>query len=376
MEMTQNITKSVEPILKQQGQMQRIVDATRVNIPDISIPTSVTENLAILHENTALKALTQGGAALKAASLGESVLSGIGEMALSSLIPNYTFTNPYLDKINSSMTAMLQTFNDSAARLLADSVSNIVGNLGSALLDAVCSPAIDWLQSIDFTPMFTFLENLHIGTDALARYKEFNQVYLMAMYECKWFPYAGWMADLSLMAEVSDIIATSRGKSKRREQRVDKAILTYYTPKKIKDIKRTWKKSDLEPHIKKILGQAIESHLRGEYVLTITCLATMWEGLIHQKLHINGRYSQKKTKEDFVKLIDENDYEPIFSEFYEKLIVSQCDTPEQVIEGIPNRNGVSHSKYKKYPNKKASLNAILLTDFIIGLKPKTETEEI
>lgn len=375
MEISQQIAKSVEPILKQQEQMQRIVDTAKVNIPDISMPTSVTENLAILQEDTALKALSQSGAALKA-TFGESVLSGIGEIALSSLIPKYTFTNPYLDKINSSMSAILQTFNNSAARLLADSVSNIVGNMGSALLDAVRSPAMDWLKSIDFTPMLTFLENFHIDTDALERYEEFSQVYLMAMYECKWFPYAGWTADLSLMAEVSDIIATSRGKSKRREQRIDKAILAYYTPKEIKDIKRTWKNSDLEPHIKKILGQAIESHLRGEYVLTITCLATMWEGLIHQKLHINGRYSQKKTKEDFVKLIDENDYEPIFSEFYENLIVSQCDTPEQVIEGIPNRNGISHSKYKKYPNKKASLNAILLTDFIIGLKPKTETEEI
>ena len=46
-----------------------------------------------------------------------------------------------------------------------------------------------------------------------------------------------------------------------------------------------------------------------------------------------------------------------------------CDTPEDVIDGVPNRNGVSHSKYKRYPNKKASLNAILLTDFIIGLSP-------
>ena len=49
--------------------------------------------------------------------------------------------------------------------------------------------------------------------------------------------------------------------------------------------------------------------------------------------------------------------------------MSQCDTPEDVIDGVPNRNGVSHSKYKRYPNKKASLNAILLTDFIIGLNP-------
>jgi len=134
-------------------------------------------------------------------------------------------------------------------------------------------------------------------------------------------------------------------------------------------MKRTWKESDYEPHIKRMLGQAIDAHLRGEYALTISCLATMWEGLIHHKLHIEGRYGQKKTKEGFAKLIDENDYEVIFSDFYENLIVSQCDTVDDVKEGVPNRNGVSHSKYKKYPNKKASLNAILLTDFIIKLEP-------
>ena len=44
-------------------------------------------------------------------------------------------------------------------------------------------------------------------------------------------------------------------------------------------------------------------------------------------------------------------------------------------EGVPNRNGIAHSWYKKYPNKKASLNASVLTDFIINLNPR-ETAEV
>ena len=44
---------------------------------------------------------------------------------------------------------------------------------------------------------------------------------------------------------------------------------------------------------------------------------------------------------------------------------------EDIIEGVPGRNGCLHGQYKKYPNKKASLNAILLTDFIINF----QTEE-
>lgn len=107
--------------------------------------------------------------------------------------------------------------------------------------------------------------------------------------------------------------------------------------------------------LKKILGQAIEAHIRGEYALSIACLSTMWEGLIHHKLHITGRYSQKKTGQGLVALIEENNFDPVFGEFYEKLIVCDCNTVDEVVEGVPNRNGVSHSKYKKYPNKKSFL---------------------
>lgn len=359
--MRNKIEESAESLIRQEEQIKGIIDDKLVNIPDISLPIFVTQNLSLLQENSLIKAIKER----------ENIFE---TLTTSTIVTDYTFTNSLLDRINESMSVMLQAFSESAIRSLADSINNIVGNMSSALLDIVRSPALQWIQSIDFSPMCTFLENLNFDNDVLKRYRELDQVYLTTMYECKWFPYAGWTADLSLMIEVSDIIATSRGKSKRREQRVDKVILGYYTQQEIKNIKRSWKNSDLEPHIKKILAQAIEAHLRGEYALTITCLATMWEGLIHRKLHINGRYSQKKTKEDFAKLIDENDFEPIFSEFYENLIISQCNTAEDVIEGVPNRNGISHSKYKKYPNKKASLNAILLTDFIIGLEPKLETE--
>ena len=84
--------------------------------------------------------------------------------------------------------------------------------------------------------------------------------------------YAGWTADITMTAEISDILATSRGASKRREKRIDKVILDYYDKNEIKFIKRIWRESDLEPHIKRILGQALEAHLRGEYALCISFL--------------------------------------------------------------------------------------------------------
>lgn len=306
----------------------------------------VTDAMKNLTENSAVKALS--------------------EIAIKNVIPQYTFKSAVFERMNYSMANILKQFSD---RLSQSFTNEIAEHMRKTMSNMIPSPAMKWVQSIDFSPLKKVLESFQLNEKIINCFKQLKNTYLTVMYECKWFPCAGLTADEDLMLEVFEVLNTSRGASKRREQRIDKLILSYYTPERIKQMKRTWKESDLEPHIKRMLGQAIDAHFRGEYALTISCLATMWEGLIHHKLHIEGRYGQKKTKEGFAKLIDENDYEVIFSDFYENLIVSQCDTVDDVKEGVPNRNGVSHSKYKKYPNKKASLNAILLTDFIIKLEP-------
>ena len=84
-----------------------------------------------------------------------------------------------------------------------------------------------------------------------------------------------------------------------------------------------------------------------------------------------GWRSLKKELED---LIEANDYDKIFSDYFNTFIVSQCNKVDDVVDGVPNRHGVSHSWYHSYPSKKASLNAILLTDFIIGLEPLEGTQ--
>ena len=43
---------------------------------------------------------------------------------------------------------------------------------------------------------------------------------------------------------------------------------------------------------------------------------------------------------------------------------------------FPTETEVAHSWYIKYPSQKAALNAILLTDFVLSLKPKNEAEDI
>ena len=91
----------------------------------------------------------------------------------------------------------------------------------------------------------------------------------------------------------------------------------------------------------------------------------MWEGMIKSKIVGNAG----KNQDAFKRLVDENGYDDVFSDFYNNMIIGPCYSISDVIEGVPNRHGVAHSWYAKYPNQKAALNAILLTDFIINLKP-------
>lgn len=254
---------------------------------------------------------------------------------------------------------------------LADSIQNVFENFSSALATSISSPFIEWLQDVDFSPLARIWENWNFAPDIADRYDELNKIYLSAMYDAKWFPYAGWIADVELFAKVNDILGSSRGMSKRCEKRIDKAIISYYTRAEIKCIKKRWKGSDLEPHIKKALGQTLEAYLRKEYALVIPFLATMWEGIIKSK----GVKNTKKSKEEIKELVNENGYDDVFSDFYNNMIIGTCYSIDDIVEGVPNRHSVAHSWYAKYPNQKAALNAILLTDFLINLKPKKALEE-
>lgn len=279
-------------------------------------------------------------------------------------------------KINPDMEASISAIKTFCANMA--SITEAAGKasiaLTSALTNFVQSPFVKWLAEYDFSPILRAFESIAASGGLSNRIKEFKSAYLQAMYDCQWFPYAGLYANVRLLEEINQILVTSRGKSKRRTARMDKAILTYYNTKEILEIKKRWRNSNLESHIKKILGQAIEAHIRGEYVLTVSCLATMWEGLLKQKMPIKKR-KKEELEDDIKELVLDNGYEEILGDFYNKLIIGTCYGVEDVKEGVPNRNGIAHSWYKKYPNKKASLNAILLTDFIISLTPKEQSEE-
>ena len=308
------------------------------------------------------------------------------QSAVTSVLKNYSQTLGLAAIKLSSYHIDVSAFNAASSISLAKSramsvaMKNIYTNLSSALTSVVSSPFMNWMKDFDFTPMAHILENLNFDKLYEGKADKLKEIYLRAMYDAKWFPYAGWIADIEVFAEINDILDSSRGMSKRCEKRIDKVILSYYTKEEVKRIKKEWRESDLEPHMKKALGQTLEAYLRKEYALVIPFLATMWEGLIKEKAPVkilegeklSNRDKKEKQKEEFEKLVDENGFGEVFSDFYNNFIVSNCRSLNDVLDGVPNRHGVAHSWYLRYPNQKAALNAILLTDFIIKLKPNKD----
>lgn len=375
------LTQSFFPVSKQVELAQHTNESVKVDLPEIALaalPANTLQDFivtdpvldAVRDIQASTTALAIADQSMKSATA-HPIFSTLGELALSVQVPNYSFTSPILNQISTGVTKIVQAFSSEMAQTLANSVRDITVNLGNAMIDALQSPAMKWLQSLDFGPMYRTLEEL---SEIFISHEEFKAAYLLAMYECKWFPYAGWLKDSALTSAVAEVIETSRGASKRREKRIDKLILAYYTPQKINSIKRSWRQLDIEPHVKRILCQTMDAHLRGEYALTISSLASMWEGMIYIKANnvpMDERHRQKmsKTKKELAALTEANDYEQIFSNYFDNFIVSQCEGVDDVIDGVPNRHGVSHSWYRSYPSKKASLNAIMLTDYILRLEP-------
>ena len=345
----------------------------------LEIENKFTKSIApILASQEQIKAMTASLSQVYAASGLNTLFSAPALKAMQQAV-SYSIPNNFTFQIPTIAANMATQLNFSFVNPLTDSIKSVLDNVTS-LSNAINTPALDWFRSFDFTPITEALKVLQIDLGTSQNYRNLNEIYLRTMYETKWCPYAGWIADTTLFWKVNEIIRTSRGASKNREKRIDKVILSYYTKTELQNIKKRWWNSDLDYCIRKVLSQAIGAYLRGEYALTISCLSTMWEGLIYIKAKDapsseRKRQRMEETKQELQNLVEYNDYEVILSDYFNDFIVSNCNAVDDVVEGVPNRHGAAHSWYKKYPNKKAALNAILLTDFIISLEPIGQTEK-
>nr|MCR5336335.1 hypothetical protein [Synergistes sp.] len=138
------------------------------------------------------------------------------------------------------------------------------------------------------------------------------------------------------------------------------------------NMKKSWQQKNVLNHKYRMMHQAVQAYHRKEYALTVVMLSTLWEGIIYDKTNDCRRKCGNRTKENFNKLISQTDQDTLFYSFFNEYIMYDCRSVEDVIEDVPGRNSSAHSWYSKYPSRKAALNAILFTDFLMNLEPLEE----
>lgn len=382
MEISDKLRESVSPILEQQDKIQRIVEAAKIPKIDAAFPELDTlkevannNTLGILQENSvAMNALTESSREISSLIGADSALQAlqnnsmfhtIGELAIKSAIQTYQFESPALK--------MIEAWNSSVVTNLAAGLTALITNPVMQEIQSVTSNLGKWLQTIDFSPLTSILENIqNIGFEY--DYEKVNEVFLKAMFDARWFPYAGWIADFGIVDAMLEILDTSRA-SKNRIKRIDKLIFSYYDKEEINDVKRGWRQMNLPSYMTRILVQSVQAYHRREYALTVSALSTLWEGIIQEKVNDGSYRMSRKTRENLTKLIEENEFDKIFSSFCEEFIFYNCTKAEDVKPDVPGRHGIAHCWYDTYPSRKMALNAILFTDFLLGLKPLEKTEE-
>lgn len=372
----EKIRESVTPILEQQERIQQIVDT--VNVPRNDIPSStiesvksISENSAVValqecasvvkqvHENnTAVKMLNSMGSAIETLQ-NSSAVHTLGEIAMKSAFSDYQFESPTLRNFDE--------WSNNIATNLATGLTALITNPVMQRIQTITSGLGKWLQTVDFSPLVRILENIqNIGFDF--DYEEVNEIFLKAMFDARWFPYAGWIADFRIVDAMLEILNTSRV-SKNRVNRIDRLIFSYYDKEEINNFKRRWRQMNFQSYMTRILIQSVQAYHRREYALTVSALSTLWEGIIQEKMNDNGYRISRKTRENLSKLIEENKFDNIFSSFCDEFIFYNCTKPEEVKSDVPGRHGIAHCWYDSYPNRKIALNAIIFTDFLLELKP-------
>lgn len=284
------IRDSIASVLKQQEKIQQIVD--KVNLPIIDISTSAIEPVKSISENSAVMAAQENASVLNEIykNCGDvemldgmetvietlqnsNVVHALGEISIKSAFSDYQFESPAL--------RIFEKWSENIEINLATGLTALITNPVMQEIQSITSGLGQWLQTVDFSPLINILENIqNIGFDF--DYKEVNEVFLKAMFDARWFPYAGWIADFRIVGAMLEILNTSRV-SQNRVNRIDRLIFSYYDKEEINNFKRRWRQKSLPSYMTRILVQSVQAYHRREYALTVSALSTLWEGIIQQK---------------------------------------------------------------------------------------------
>ena len=244
--------------------------------------------------------------------------------------------------------------------------------IGKILSDSFCNSFYDVCSKLG-TKVKESLQEIPIPTVPIVDPKNIEAIiqldkeYTEALYQAKWFPYAGWNADVEILWKVKAAIDAGKKDSAKLKNKIDRILFSYYTDKEIKIIiKQLNSNSDIPSVYKRIIKQAINAYFRKEYAITTVVLSSLWQTLIYLKCgDTTSGHKDNQSKLYFENLVNQEKLAPQFNNYFSDCVMAQCYGNAEANPDVPMRHANAHGWFNKYPTKKSAINAILLTDFIL-----------
>lgn len=323
--------------------------------------------------NSAAMILTGAGAKLKPAIEAMNIVSKVPVFEIANTIAMHPVWNQ-LGEYASKMTAIAQRLDEIIPKYdfprIVDDANALISSYNSAVQQVVL-PIQQFISTIS-DPLQELFEALPSFKVEPYRKQLIDTIY-KEVYEAKWFPHILWISADMIAFDI--LLCARRTKNKKnRIKQIDQIMFTYYTDKRVESIKKQWWHFDQPRYVLRIMHQAVQAYHRREWALTISALTPLWEGIINEKANDFSGRKDNKAKQYLISLIEANQINAICQSFYDEYIAYSCYSIQDVKKDVPGRNSIAHGWYRSYPSKKAALNAILFTDFLLNLEPLTEIE--
>lgn len=236
-------------------------------------------------------------------------------------------------------------------------IESIITNLNAAHLFNQLSPLLETVLASPPDKLF---------------WRAYQRKCLCALMDAKWCP--SLLSDLpeQEMIPLNKILAKKMSQEKQVEA-IDRFVFKRFGRDYIVGILEKWPSLPISPDVRRLMCEAVKAYRRKEYGLVIHSLPVQWEGIIKEKAHLPERVSSAVLKDAVKMLVSENEYPRILSTFYEEFIMYQCYGVKDYIPDVPGRNAIAHGWLPEYPSRKAALNAILFTDFLLHLDKLEES---
>lgn len=226
------------------------------------------------------------------------------------------------------------------------------------------------LVKVNLAPFLEALKQARFAFD----FDLYEKQHYSLMLEARWFPFSIHHRGISIIIDLSDIVSHSR-QSNVRIKKIDKCIFAYFSNTEIEQMRKSWRQYQLPHFILRMLNETVRAYNRKEYATTIAVLSSLWEWIIADKVADYKYRTSNGSKKSFRSLVDANAFPSILADFYDTYIMYNCKSPADTKKDVPGRHAAAHGLYMCYPSKKAALNAIIFTDFLLSLQPVMTEEQ-